>query len=82
MRFLYICFKNLCMNPFVQKEILKSLDMLDETKQEKVLAYIKSLYQESKESILDFVNNISEPDLLLMKKAIQENCGNIDYNEW
>ena len=67
------------MNPFVQKEILKSLDMLDETKQEKVLAYIKSLYQES---ILDFVNNISEPDLLLMKKAIQENCGNIDYNEW
>ncbi|MBC7391450.1 MAG: hypothetical protein H7329_19790 [Opitutaceae bacterium] len=65
-----------------QKEILENLNMLDEIRQERVLAYIKSLYQNANNSILNFAGKISQTDLKLINEAINNGCGNIEHNEW
>ena len=73
------------MGKAIESEIIKTLHMLEQSQQSRVLTYIKSLLKtkvKSKKSVEDFVGILDKKDAEEMKKIISEGCEKIDYNEW
>ncbi|HLG34889.1 MAG TPA: hypothetical protein VI757_08430, partial [Bacteroidia bacterium] len=68
-------------------EILRYVNMLEQSSQSKVLAYIKSLFKnpgrkKEDKRILQFAGAFSKEDIREMNTAINEGCENPDLNEW
>lgn len=71
--------------PNIEQAIIEELHRLTETQQAYLLGFIKSMLPEKdKDSskLLRFAGLISQNDLNKMQLSIQEDCGNIDINEW
>ena len=69
-----------------ENEFLKSLSLLSEEQQNKVLSYIKSLLKRTKNSsqqeLLQFAGSIDPKGIQEISTAIEAGCENIDKNEW
>jgi ERCC4-type nuclease len=65
-------------------ELLKNLELLSTTEQEKALAYVKSLLpQENNHSkLLTWVGGIDAKSIKEMEEAIEEGYEKIDANAW
>ena len=66
-------------------EIIKELSHLEESQLDKVKTYIKKLLFidiKKENQLLQFAGNISNEDIKLMEKAIEDGCEHIDRNEW
>ena len=69
---------------FIKNSLIAQVDKLPYDLQLRVLDFAKSLMPRgvSGKSLLRFEGVISDDDLRLMSKAIEENCERIDVNEW
>lgn len=66
-----------------EAEIIKSIHLLEKSRQKSVLVYIKSLLKSSENrNLLKFAGAFSAEDIEEMESAISEGCENIDRNEW
>lgn len=67
-----------------KSKIIKRLEHLKEDEQKKVLDFIENFEKKPVRKIdySKFAGSISNEDLLLMEKAINEYCENIDKDEW
>lgn len=70
----------------VTAQIVKELSDLPLEKQQKVLAFTRSLLEHPKgikgSSLLDFAGTIASDQLLQIQEAVEEGCERIDANEW
>jgi len=68
----------------VKDNLITQIDKLPHDLQVRVLDIIKALTSKGVEgkSLLRFEGSISEDDLQLMSKAIEEGCEKVDINEW
>ncbi len=68
----------------VKDNLMTQIDKLPHDLQVRVLDMIKALTPKGVEgkSLLRFEGSISEDDLQLMSKAIEEGCEKVDINEW
>lgn len=74
-------------NPTTIQDIVKQLDMLSPAKQKQVLDFTLGLAGKKPEGIpidefLEFVGLFPHEDLEEIKKAIEEDCSQIDESEW
>ncbi len=69
---------------FIKDSLIAQVDKLPYDLQLRVLDFVNSLMPKgvSGKSLLRFEGAISDDDLRLMSKAIEENCERIDVNEW
>ncbi|MFN6946264.1 MAG: hypothetical protein ACK4ND_15045 [Cytophagaceae bacterium] len=68
-----------------ENEILKNLNLLEKDQQNRVLNYIKSLLKNSKGTQIDllkFAGSFDPKEIQQISKAIEDDCENIDKNEW
>jgi hypothetical protein len=68
-----------------EHEFLKSLSLLSNEQQNKVLFYMKALLRtenSSQRDLLQFAGSIDPENIQEMSKAIEAGCENIDKNEW
>jgi hypothetical protein len=71
----------------LEKKIFDSISRLNAFQQKKLIHFIDSLLQTAKKKsdknpLLKFAGSISKSDLILMERAIEDGCENIDVNEW
>jgi len=68
----------------IENQILKCLHLLERGQQSMVLNYVKALTKEDKghAKLLKFAGIFDQQDILQIEKAIQQDCENIDRNEW
>ncbi len=69
----------------LKQQILDQLDRLDTDKQRQVLEYAQRLSTPQGvpgESLFRFIGLIPTDDLEKMAQAIEEDCENIDLDEW
>lgn len=69
------------------QEIVQRLETFSPAKQKQVLDFTLGLAGESPKGIplqelLEFVGMFPPEDLEIMKKAIEEDCGQVDTSEW
>ncbi len=74
-------------NPIIEKQIIEQLQHLEEAQQKQVLDFTTFLANQkitgvSGKSLLRFASAISNEDLKLMSQAIEEECEQIDWDEW
>ena len=69
----------------IEQAILDAFRQLTETQQSYLLHFIKSMLPDRNEkssNLARFAGIIDSSDLDNMRLSIQEDCGNIDLNEW
>jgi len=71
----------------IKDKIISELESLSEEQQKKLLDYTLKLKLSMRESrtgskLIKFSGSISKADLNVMKKAIDEDCEQVDLNEW
>ncbi len=69
----------------LRNRILANLDNLSRQQQEKLYEFIKSMITKRKEplpKILKLAGSINNSDLMIMQKAIDEDCEKINPNDW
>jgi len=73
-------------SPKLQEELLQQMARLPEEQQKQVLAFVRGLLPAaggiSGKDLLKFSGAISQADVQLMAKAIEEGCERIDQSEW
>ncbi len=75
-------------DPVLEQQLLNELRRLDSTKQQRVLAFVRELAEMGKPrgvpaaELLRFGGLIPREDLEEMRRAIEEECERIDYDEW
>ena len=72
-------------NQLLQKEILDQLDKLPVEQQRQVLDFARTLSKPAGKrgkDLLYFAGGISADDLTLMAQAIEQDCEQINANEW
>jgi len=73
-------------SPKLREELLQQMALLPEDQQQRVFAFVKNLVPAtggtSGKDLLKFSGTISQADLQLMAKAIEEGCERIDQSEW
>jgi hypothetical protein len=65
--------------------IVQSIIKLNHFQQIKLLEFINAMTGKSESKTIDlkkFAGCIDKADLQLMKQAITQDCGKIDFNEW
>lgn len=69
---------------FIKDSLIAQVDKLPYDLQLRVLDFVNSLMPKgvSGKSLLRFEGVISDDDLRLMSKAIEEDCERVDVNEW
>ncbi|MBI3915208.1 MAG: hypothetical protein HY327_13610 [Chloroflexi bacterium] len=72
--------------PIVDR-IVEQVETLTESKQVKVLEFVEKLRIPiprgvAGKELLRFAGAISDDDVALMEKAIEEDCERVDLNEW
>jgi hypothetical protein len=72
------------MSALFKNEIINQLEKLNTEQQKKVLDFVKALSNKkvSGKELLKFSGTIEKNDLDLMSKAIEEDCENINIDEW
>ncbi|MEW6210665.1 MAG: hypothetical protein AB1631_20035 [Acidobacteriota bacterium] len=75
------------MNHTLQKEILDQLDKLPPDQQHKVLDFARSLAKavpvgKQGKELLKFAGTIEAEDLKIISQAIEEDCEQVNVNEW
>jgi hypothetical protein len=71
----------------LKDRIINELNSLSHDQQKKLLDYVLTLKLSKKKVIsgkdlVEFSGVISKEDLAVMKKVIEENCEQVDLNEW
>lgn len=71
----------------LKDRIINELDSLSQDQQKKLLDYVLSLKLTKKKvtsgkNLLGFSGVINKEDLAVMEKAIEEDCEQVDLNEW
>ncbi len=71
----------------LKNRIISELDSLNQEQQKKLLDYVINLKLSEKKvtsgkSLVRFSGVISKEDLAVMEKAIEEDCEQVDLNEW
>ena len=73
--------------PVLTETIMNQVQDLPESMQHQVLSFIQSLKASSRQGvpgkeITKFAGAIPQPDIAAIKKAIEEDCEQVDWNEW
>lgn len=71
----------------LKNKIISELDSLNQEQQKKLLDYVINLKLSEKKvasgkNLVGFSGIISKEDLAVMEKAIEEDCEQVDLNEW
>lgn len=76
------------LDPVIKQQILDELRRLDADKQRRVLDFARELSEADRprgvpaKELSRFAGLIPKEDLEEMKRAIEEDCERIDYDEW
>lgn len=74
------------MSPKLQEELLKEMARLSQEKQQRVVAYAKSLASwptgKARKDLARFAGAIDPDDLKQMAAVIEEGCERINESEW
>lgn len=72
------------MTGLIKDNIFSEIEKLPYELQLRVFDFVKTLAPKGVkgESLLQFEGTISDDDLQLMSKAIEEDCEKVDLNEW
>jgi len=75
------------MNISVIEEVVEQLQVMPQHLQWQVLEFVRSLVEAevrgtSGQQLLRFAGSIPSDDLELMREAIEQNCEQIDIDEW
>jgi hypothetical protein len=68
----------------LKDNLIAQIDKLPHDHQLRVLDFLKALSPKGIEGkdLLHFIGSVSDDDLQLMSKAIEEGCEKIEINEW
>ncbi|WNZ26873.1 hypothetical protein HJG54_34415 [Leptolyngbya sp. NK1-12] len=75
------------MEPSIIQTIVQQLEGLPQPSQQQVLEFVRSLAHSQLQGIsgaqlLQFAGTIPSDDLQLMREAIEQDCEQVDWNEW
>jgi hypothetical protein len=75
------------MSSAIETKVLEQLGTLPEDLQRQVLEYVRALQVlvrrgVSGKQLLSFAGSIPQDDLLLMSQAIEDECEQVELNEW
>ncbi|WP_059001923.1 hypothetical protein [Leptolyngbya sp. NIES-2104] len=75
------------MNSSILDEVIEQLRRMPKNSQKRVLEFAKSLNHSTVQGVpgsqlLRFAGVIAPDDIALMRKAIEQDCEQVDMNEW
>ena len=75
------------MQPSITDQVVELLNKMPLSQQQKILQFAKDINQGRQsgtpgKTFLQFAGMIPADDLALMQAAIEEDCGQVDLNEW
>lgn len=71
----------------IEKQLISQLDRLDRDRQRQVLDFARFLVMNQPvgtqgKDLLHLAGTLSREDARSMQEAIEEGCGQVDWNEW
>ncbi len=75
------------MNSTIRAQVIEQMETLPEELQRQVLAFVRELQGSmrrgvSGKQLLEFAGAVPPDDLEAMRQAIEQECGQVDLNEW
>ncbi|MGB3536427.1 MAG: hypothetical protein WBA13_23275 [Microcoleaceae cyanobacterium] len=75
------------MNASIVEQVVEQLKVMPQSLQWQVLKFARTLVNSKVEGVsgqqlLRFAGTISSDDLQLMREAVEQDCQQIDFNEW
>ena len=75
------------MSDQIIEKVVEQLETLPSSLQQQVLAFVEALKLHTLQGVpghqlLEFAGSISEDDLQRMRQAIEEDCEQVDLDEW